>query len=202
MGTEDEFREFVTTRWNALVRSAYLLTGDRGHAEDLVQNALERMHRRWRTVEDPERYVRRILVTQASARWRRRARRPELLTGSIPDVAGLDAFSRRDDRDELWRALQEVPPRTRAVLVLRYFEDLSEAECAAVLGCSVGSVKSQASRGLATLRARADAAHTASPSAAASAPVPSPAAVPAPAPAGAVEPEPFPGHGPSVRRAR
>lgn len=152
MATEEEFREFVTARWHALVRSAYLLTGDRGHAEDLVQGALERAHRRWKRVDDPERYVRRVLVTAAASRWRRVARRPETLTEHLPETAGPDQHARADDRDAVRRALATLPPRTRAVLVLRYVEDLSEADTAALLGCSVGSVKSQASRGLARLR--------------------------------------------------
>jgi RNA polymerase sigma-70 factor (sigma-E family) len=149
---EDEFRDFVRQRWNALARTAYLLTGDRGHAEDLVQTALERLHRRWRWVDDPERYARRILANEASARWRRHAARPETVTDLVPESEIPTAEEAHDERDRLWRALANLPRRTRVILVLRYFEDLTEAECAAVLQCSVGSVKSQASRGLAWLR--------------------------------------------------
>jgi RNA polymerase sigma-70 factor (sigma-E family) len=152
---EDEFRDFVLQRWTALARTAYLLTGDKGHAEDLVQTAMERLHRRWRWVDDPERYARRILANEASARWRRRAAKPETLVAAVPAPVAEDAADRHDERDRLWRALENLPRRTRVILVLRYFEDLTEAECAAVLQCSVGSVKSQASRGLAWLRADA-----------------------------------------------
>jgi RNA polymerase sigma-70 factor (sigma-E family) len=152
---EDEFRDFVRQRWTALTRTAYLLTGDKGHAEDLVQTSLERLHRRWNWVDDPERYTRRILANEASARWRRRATRPETITDSVPESEVPDAEELHDERDRLWRALANLPRRTRVILVLRYFEDLTEAECAAVLQCSVGSVKSQASRGLAWLRADA-----------------------------------------------
>ena len=155
MRNDDEFRDFVRQRWTALRRTAYLLTGDTGHAEDLVQTTLERLHRRWRWVDDPERYARRILANEASARWRRRGAKPETLMGSVPECAAPDAAERHDDRDRLWRALENLPRRTRVILVLRYYEDLTEAECAAVLQCSVGSVKSQASRGLAWLRADA-----------------------------------------------
>jgi RNA polymerase sigma-70 factor (sigma-E family) len=149
---EDEFRDFVRQRWTALRRTAYLHTGDTGHAEDLVQTALERLHRRWRWVDDPERYTRRILATEASVRWRRRKAKPETLMESAPESAAPDA-AERHERDRLWRSLENLPRRTRVILVLRYYEDLTEAECAAVLQCSVGSVKSQAARGLAWLRA-------------------------------------------------
>jgi RNA polymerase sigma-70 factor (sigma-E family) len=152
---EDEFRDFVRQRWTALARTAYLLTGDKGHAEDLVQTAMERLHRRWRWVDDPERYARRILANEASARWRRRAAKPETLMEAVPETVSSNTEKRHDERDRPWRALENLPRRTRVILVLRYFEDLTEAECASVLQCSVGSVKSQASRGLAWLRADA-----------------------------------------------
>jgi RNA polymerase sigma-70 factor (sigma-E family) len=152
---EDEFRDFVRQRWTALARTAYLLTGDKGHAEDLVQIAMERLHRRWRWVDDPERYARRILANEASSRWRRRDAWPELLMDAVPESVAPSTEDRHDERDRLWRALENLPRRTRVILVLRYFEDLTEAECAAVLQCSIGSVKSQASRGLAWLRADA-----------------------------------------------
>ena len=155
MRNDDEFRDFVRQRWTALRRTAYLLTGDNGHAEDLVQTALERLHRRWRWVDDPERYARRILANEASARWRRRIAKPETLMESVPESAAPGTEESQDERDRVWRALENLPRRTRVILVLRYYEDLTEAECAAVLQCSVGSVKSQASRGLAWLRADA-----------------------------------------------
>jgi RNA polymerase sigma-70 factor (sigma-E family) len=154
---EDEkaFREFVTTRWQALVRTTYLLVGDHGYAEDLVQTALLRAHRRGHRIERldaPEVYVKKILVNLASSYWRRRLRFRESPVADLPEDMCRDTVAETEERDELWSAVQALPPRMRAVLVLRYFEDLSEAETASVLGCSTGTVKSQASRGVARLR--------------------------------------------------
>ncbi|GII63378.1 RNA polymerase sigma factor [Sphaerisporangium krabiense] len=152
MQTEDEFRDFVTSRWRALQRTAYLLTGDHGRAEDLLQIALVRAHRRWSRIEDPELYVRRVVINLNVAWWRRR-RVPEQLTDRVPEPgASGDPHAGLDLREELWTAVLRLPPRMRAVLVLRYFEDLPEAEVARVLGCSPGTVKSQTSRGLDRLR--------------------------------------------------
>jgi RNA polymerase sigma-70 factor (sigma-E family) len=150
---EDDFRDFVLARSPALLGTAYALTGDRGLAEDLLQVALLRTYRHWRRLrhsEHPDAYVRRVMANQRISWWRRR--RVAEADGPVPDRPGPEGSS-PEDRDELWRALRQLPPRTRAVVVLRYWEDLSEAEVARVLGCSVGSVKSQASRGLARLRA-------------------------------------------------
>ncbi|GAA0499223.1 RNA polymerase sigma24 factor [Paractinoplanes deccanensis] len=154
MADEQQFREFVERQWAVLLRTAYLLTGDRGHAEDLVQAALEKTHRKWGRVsrmDSPVAYVRKAMVNTAVS-WRRRRRVSEvpLLAGDAP--VG-DPYGPLDQRREVIAALRSLPPRMRAVLVLRYFADLSEAETAAALGCSVGSVKSQASRGLDRLRA-------------------------------------------------
>ena len=154
---EDAFRDFVTARWHGLLRTAYLLVGDHGYAEDLVQTALVRTHRRWRRIERrdaPEVYVRQVLVNLASSHWRRRLRFRESSVAEVPERTVDDQAEATDQRDELWSALRTLPPRMRAVLVLRYFQDLTEAETAAALGCSVGSVKSQASRGLSRLRDR------------------------------------------------
>lgn len=157
------FEDFVRGRSTALLRTAYLLTGDRGHAEDLLQGVLERMARRWPTIrESREAYARRALVNAATNRWRqRRPATVEFSEGhhpSVPDVSVGVAV-----RDQLIRGLLSLPPRQRAVLVLRYFEDLNEAETAQVLDCSVGTVKSQASRGLERLRTLVDdSAHAAS----------------------------------------
>ncbi len=159
---EDEFRAFVETRWHALVRVAYLLTGDAGRAEDLVQTALVQVHRHWRRIERADghdAYVHRPLVNLNVSWWRRR-RVAEDLVDEVPERADAGAYDLppRDhaqaqaDRDELARALLTLPPRMRAVVVLRYYEDVSEADCAALLGCSVGTVKSQSSRGLERLR--------------------------------------------------
>ncbi|WP_020576379.1 SigE family RNA polymerase sigma factor [Actinopolymorpha alba] len=152
---EEAFRDFVNARWHSLLRTAYLLVGDYGYAEDLVQVALVRTHRRWLKIERidaPDAYLRKVLVNLASSHWRRRLRFRESLVAEPPDGTEDDAAAVSDQRDEVWAALRSLPPRMRAVLVLRYFEDLSEVETAAILGCSTGTVKSQASRGLDRLR--------------------------------------------------
>jgi len=155
--TEMSFEDFVRARSDSLLRTALLLTGQRrAEAEDLVQLALERAYRHWPRIcgsEGPERYVRKVLASASADRWRRLARRPEQAMPSAglgPVVA--DRTNQIADRDYLLRALAGLPPRQRAVLVLRYFDDLSEAETAQMLGCSLGTVKSQAARGLARLR--------------------------------------------------
>jgi RNA polymerase sigma-70 factor (sigma-E family) len=156
---DDGFREFVALRYGDLLRTAYALTADRQHAEDLVQNALLKVMRRWSQVDEPMAYLRRTIVNQHLSVWRRARRMREWLTSAVPDrPAGGDTAERVAERDELFEALHRLPPRMTAVLVLRYWEDMSEAETAEVLGCSAGAVKSQASRGLARLRAilRAD----------------------------------------------
>lgn len=148
------FEEFVATRSTALLRTAHLLTGDRGHAEDLLQTALIKTYRHWdriRDRDDPSAFVRRVLVT-THAGWRRRLRVSEFVS-TTPLLAGVSepAFD-TGDRQVVIAALGQLPPRMRAVLVLRYWEDLSEAGTAEVLGCSVNTVKTHASRGLARLR--------------------------------------------------
>jgi RNA polymerase sigma-70 factor (sigma-E family) len=154
---DTSFEEFVAGSSAHLFTLARLLTG--GHwaeAEDLLQGAYERTYRHWKRVsqrEDPERYVRQILVNASVDRWRRLRRRPEepmRFPGGEPPVA--DRAAEIADRDLLLRGLAALAVRQRAVLVLRYFEDLSEAQIAEALGCSVGTVKSQAARGLARLR--------------------------------------------------
>jgi len=151
MGSEAGFADFVEQWSPALLRVAFLLTGDRSLAEDLLQTALLKTSRRWPGLVDHQAaypYVRRVLVT-TYAGWRRRRRVGEVLTDQLPEQATADDV-RAPGRAVA--ALESLPPRMRAVIVLRYYEDLSEAETAAALGCSVGSVKSQASRGLARLR--------------------------------------------------
>ncbi|GLI00810.1 SigE family RNA polymerase sigma factor [Phytohabitans aurantiacus] len=149
------FEEFVRARSAGLLRSAYLLCGgDPGAAEDLLQDVLERMYPKWRRISgDPEGYARAALANAAANRWRRKSRRvaeaPLELAGPR-GIAGPEGEV--TDRDLVVRALAALPPRTRAVLVLRFFHDLSEAQTAAALGCGVGTVKSQTSRGLARLR--------------------------------------------------
>jgi RNA polymerase sigma-70 factor (sigma-E family) len=151
----DGFREYVVARSPALTRAAWLLTGDRTAAEDLVQNALVRMWSRWARIErdgSVDAYARRVLVTTYINGWRRRWR-GEVPTEVLPDgPAATDAHAATDLRLSVRRALAELPPRQRAVVVLRYFEDLTEAQTADALGCSVGTVKSQTARALARLR--------------------------------------------------
>jgi RNA polymerase sigma-70 factor (sigma-E family) len=151
--TPEGFDDFVATRSPQLLRTAFLLTRDWALAEDLLQTALARAWEAWSRVEgDPEPYVRQIIVNAYASSWRRRWR-GELPTEQLPEAADqADPNAGIDDRDRLWRALGRLPRRQRAVLVLRYFEDLSEAEIADVLSCSVGTVKSQASRAVAKLR--------------------------------------------------
>ncbi|OIJ64902.1 SigE family RNA polymerase sigma factor [Streptomyces mangrovisoli] len=153
---EGQFQEFVRARWSHLVRTAYLLTGDAHHAEDLTQTALTKAYRSWRRVartDNPEAYVRRMLVSCNSDRFRKR-RVQEALTAAPPEPPAADGdVGRIAERGALLGALAQLPPRQRAVVVMRYWEDLSEAEVAEVLGCSPGTVKSQASKGLAKLRA-------------------------------------------------
>jgi len=147
------FAEFVGARGQALQRTAYLLTSDWALAEDLVQTSLARAYPRWQWIsgDDPEAYVRRVLVNTWSSWWRRRWR-GEVSTGELPEHAAPDAFASADRRGALRDALARLPKRQRAIVVLRYHEDMSEAQVADLLGISVGTVKSQASRALAKLR--------------------------------------------------
>ena len=149
---DDEFADFVT-RWSpALLRVAFLLTSDRGEAEDLLQTALLKTSRHWGRLNDREAayaYVRRVLVTTHTS-WRRRRRVHELLVDRLPE--GTSGRSAELEPGRALQALEQLPRQMRAVVVLRYYEGLTEAETAAALGCSLGSVKSQASRGLARLR--------------------------------------------------
>lgn len=150
---EMTFSEFMHARWSALFRTAYLLAGSRHEAEDLLQDALAKTCVRWRTLRDKsaaEAYVRRIMVHDASRGWRRNRR--ERATAELPDAGHDGGIDRRESHLDLWRQIQELPPRMRAVLVLRYYEDLSEADTARELGCSVGAVKSQAHHAIKRLR--------------------------------------------------
>jgi RNA polymerase sigma-70 factor (sigma-E family) len=146
----DDFEAFVAARYDALLRTAYLLTGDHHDAEDLLQQCLVKAVGAWKRIEgDPEPYVRTILVRQNVSRWRRRRWR-ELTTDSPPERHVPDTGA--DERMALHRALGVLAPRQRAVIVLRYFEDLTEAQTADVLGISVGTVKSQSRDALRRLR--------------------------------------------------
>ncbi|GAA2528156.1 SigE family RNA polymerase sigma factor [Pilimelia columellifera] len=153
MRTPQGFEEFVAARSPRLLRTTYLLTSDWAAAEDLLQTALTKAWSAWSRIDgDPEPYVRRILVNTQTSWWRRKwtGERPTEHLPEAPDA--VDAHSAVDERERVWEALRRLPARQRAVVVLRYFEDLSEQEVAAALDCSVGTVKSQASRALAKLR--------------------------------------------------
>jgi RNA polymerase sigma-70 factor (sigma-E family) len=155
----DEFRDYVAARSGALLRTATLLTGDPALAEDLVQTALARTYLAWgriRQREAVDAYARRVLVTTYATWWRRKWRGE--VPGEVPDRPGEDPYGQVDAAQALRAALARLPRRMRACVVLRYWDDLPAAEVAALLGCSVGTVQSQASRGLARLRADVDVA--------------------------------------------
>ncbi|MFG1947397.1 SigE family RNA polymerase sigma factor [Nonomuraea sp. NPDC048826] len=146
-----EFEEFVRARGPALLRYGHVLTGNADDAADLVQESLLKLGDAWRRVrnkDNPEAYVRMIMARQHVSWWRRRRR--EQLTGEIPERAHTDAHS----TGELWKELATLPRRQRTVLVLRYYEDLTDQEIADILGISRGTVRSQAFRALKTLRVR------------------------------------------------
>jgi RNA polymerase sigma-70 factor (sigma-E family) len=148
-----DFAKFVDEALPALLRFGYVLTGNAQEAEDLVQDALAKSLRRWRRVraDNPVAYTRRVMVNTHLTRWRRWSARVRL--GDVPDAATDDAGLRRgEDWDALRRALALLPSRQRAVLVLRYLEDLPDTTIAVLLGCSTSTVRSHASRGLAALR--------------------------------------------------
>jgi RNA polymerase sigma-70 factor (sigma-E family) len=149
----DGFDDFVRSRSTGLLRVAYLLTGDRHAAEDLLQEVLEQMYVKWRRIDGaPEAYARRALVNRSTNRWRKRARRPETPLAHH-DVAVPDHSEGIIARGAVVEALRRLPPRQRAAVVLRYLDDLPIAEVARALDCSEGNVKSSASRGLERLRA-------------------------------------------------
>lgn len=153
---EIEFHDFVATRSAALFRGALALTGNRDAAEDLVQETLERVCRKWRTItakDVPDAYVRRIMVNLANDRWRK-FRRTAPHQDSGDRAAPGDEYGRIDSRDQLVRALQRLPMRMRTVVVLRYFHDLSDAEIAADLRISPGTVRSQLARAMEKLRSQ------------------------------------------------
>lgn len=152
-----DFSSYMQARQPSLLRTAYLLTGDRHTAEDLVQTAFAKLYLAWDKVQDQgaiDGYVRRILVNENNSLWRRAWKRRELASETLPDRPHHDEYDAGAGR-ELWDLVQTLPRKARAVVVLRYYEELSEAETADALGISVGTVKSQASRALATLRDRA-----------------------------------------------
>jgi RNA polymerase sigma-70 factor (sigma-E family) len=154
---DTDFTAYLEARQARLLRTAYLLTGDQHQAEDLLQISLAKLYLAWDKVRDRgavDAYVRRIMVNENNSLWRRAWRRRELTTDTVPEVTPF-----HDQYDEgtgaaVWAVVQTLPRRARAVVVLRYYEQLSEAETAEALDISVGTVKSQTSRALATLRER------------------------------------------------
>jgi RNA polymerase sigma-70 factor (sigma-E family) len=151
---DEEFTDFVVECGAALLRTAFLVTGDRTSGEDLLQTALAKAYGSWakvRSAENRTAYVRRILVNSHLS-WRRRLLSTEQVVEALPDAGGGDPQEAHAAMDEMRRALLQLSPRVRTAVVLRYFEDLSEAETARVMGCSVSTVNNQVTRGLATLR--------------------------------------------------
>ncbi|UQU63748.1 SigE family RNA polymerase sigma factor [Couchioplanes caeruleus] len=154
MKAEDEqaFREFVTSQMASLRKLAYMTCGDWHTAEDAVANALVKLYPRWRKLERPDLYAK-TMVYRAAIDERRRPWRRERSAGeALPDVAMRDPAGATDERLRLRAALEAVPPRQRAAVVLRHYLGLSLEDTAGVLGCNVGTAKSQTSRGLAKLR--------------------------------------------------
>jgi RNA polymerase sigma-70 factor (sigma-E family) len=154
---EVEFEQWVATRWRWLLRAGWLLTGDWAGAEDLVQSTLARTWAAWLTVrsaDEPDAYVRRMLTNEFLGQRRRRSA-TETPRETLPDDVSPDRTVDVDRRLALTTALAELPSRQRAAVVLRYFADLSLEQTAAALGCSVGTAKSQTSRGLDRLRGSA-----------------------------------------------
>ncbi|MGW4567788.1 SigE family RNA polymerase sigma factor [Streptomyces sp. NPDC004561] len=156
----EEFQSFVVGRWPRLMRTAFLLTGEQHAAEDLVQSTLERVYVSWRKVgaaDDPEAYVRRVMINLHARRHRRKLKEflaPRDDSGLVREVADTgDRIAQADDRGALLKALAQLPLRQREAVVLRYWEDLTETQAAQAMGCSVGTVKSNAARGIAKLRA-------------------------------------------------
>jgi RNA polymerase sigma-70 factor (sigma-E family) len=153
---ERDFDDYVRARGQALMKLSFYLVGDRQLAEDVCQSALVRLYRAWprvARVESLDAYARRVVVNEAHRWWRRPSSR-ETARAQVPDTS-VPTDTAIEVRDELWRLLLSLPRRQRAVLVLRYLEELSEQETAMALGCSVGTVKSTGSKALARLRAAA-----------------------------------------------
>lgn len=153
-----QFADYVAAQRGSLIRAARAITGDRDSAEDLLQSALASVFTHWAGIRDhraADAYVRRAMVNQHTSWLRQRWRTAERVTDELPEPSERWDDPRagsRSELQELWPLVRKLPPRQRSAVVLRYYEDLSEVETAAVLRCSVGTVKSSTSRGLATLR--------------------------------------------------
>lgn len=149
------FAEFVTARSGALHRAAYLMVGDVGLAQDLVQEALTKTYVAWPRLREPgnaEAYTRKVITNTAITWFRRKGWHGERATGDLPESTYGGHADHVADRTALMQALQQLPPRQRAAIVLRFYDDLTEAQTAAAMDCAVGTVKSQVSAGLAKLR--------------------------------------------------
>jgi RNA polymerase sigma-70 factor (sigma-E family) len=154
---DKEFTAYLHARQPALLRTAYLLTGDLHQAEDVLQTSLANLYLAWDRVQDRDSvdaYVRRIMINENNSLWRRGWKRREHATDVVPEGAPVPDTYDEGASAALWDVVQALPRKARAVVVLRYYEQLTEAETADVLGISVGTVKSQASRALAALRER------------------------------------------------
>lgn len=151
--TETEFSAYVRERQQRFVRFAYLLTGDAHEAEDLVQSALARVYRKWSTIHgSQDAYVRQAIVNEHRSRWRRLWRHREVVSSPLVSVVDGVAAAPAAHDDEMWARVARLPRQQRAVVVLRFYEDLSEAQVAEVLGCTTGTVKSHTWRALKALR--------------------------------------------------
>ncbi|WP_235735708.1 SigE family RNA polymerase sigma factor [Nocardioides alcanivorans] len=152
-----EFTAWMTARQGVMFRTAYLVAGDRQTAEDLVQTAAAKLYLAWDRVSahgNVDAYMRRIIINEHNSLWRRPWKRREDVAEELPESSYVDEPADPLEAEELWRAVRALPARQRAVIVLRYYEDLSEAEIAETLDISRGTVKSQASKAIGSLRAR------------------------------------------------
>ncbi|ANH36798.1 RNA polymerase sigma-E factor [Nocardioides dokdonensis FR1436] len=152
-----EFTEYLAARQAALLRTAYLVCGDRHQAEDVLQTALAKLYLSWDKVRDRgalDAYVRRIVVNETTSAWRRPWHRRERATDALPETAAHHDAYDEGRSAALWAVVRSLPPKARAVVVLRYYEQLTEAETAQALGVSTGTVKSQCNRAMALLRER------------------------------------------------
>ncbi|WP_235738490.1 SigE family RNA polymerase sigma factor [Nocardioides alcanivorans] len=153
-----EFSAWMTARQPALHRTAYLLAGDHHTAEDLVSATLAKVYLAWHRIErrdSVDGYARRVLVNEHNSLWRRPWKKREVTRDELPEQFGVHDHYDEGQRGELWSLVQQLPRKQRAVIVLRYYEELTETEIADALGVSPGTVKSQASRAMATLRTHA-----------------------------------------------
>ncbi|MER7517289.1 SigE family RNA polymerase sigma factor [Streptomyces sp. NPDC126499] len=201
---DDGFAAFAVAAWPRLVRTAQLLTGDFHEAEDLVQTTLAKVYGRWRRVprDEIDLYVRRALINNNLSRLRRK-RVVHLLTPVLPESvrhAHAGHAETVEQRTALLAALADLPARQRAVMVLRYWEDLGEQEIATVLNCSIGTVKTHARRGLAALRAHPGLTLPGPPRPPAPAPAPAAAPDPAASPSPSPDPDPAPATPTGARR--